>query len=712
MNKRVNKGKVLVFLLLVSVISSLSFLKTTAAVTFYVDKLFGDNRSDGLSPTTPLRTVPRGQKYFSNNNRILLRKGKLWEEYSSKSLSNPKENGNNIISNNIINSTFDTNGEGSDKIDSIILGSEIVTGWTLFAADVWQSDLSDKPNRVIARGNIRLAEGFDKDSLNDGEWFWESNILYIKDVEGNPDETGKTINAVIKNGGWSVTSGDFNGDGINDIVAADEIFDGLDFNSGEIYVYYGNSEISTIPDQTISDPDGKEQDQFGFYVSSAGDVNDDGFDDLIVGTNWGVNKVYLYLGSSQGLSSKPDKTLLPPDGFPAFGFGHRIALRSGDINSDGFADILIGGGDDPQYFALFYGSSLGVNEVPDDVVSLPGSSSFVYVSFVGDINNDGFDDIAVNPRKTGPTNTTDIYIFYGSKVGVDENLSDVITIDIGWTHPFGISMSVAPAGDVNGDNIDDLLVGDEWALGDFQAEGKAYIFNGSTQGVSLSPNVIIDNPEPQFNIRFGASVDGIGDFNRDGSNDVLVACPFGNFTTLYNGPSDPIVKTPTFTFRGPFAWSVSYAGNVKGNGQNFIILGEEFFGAYLFALKKQDRVVVNDYISFRPVRRSFSFSFDTTGCPETFLGSFSFDTELINTSDKLLSNLAVQVVTLTGGNLIDGADEGEDGKGGLHIIPFTKDYLNGQLSPGQHVIVPFNICLSEVKAFQFEVDVLGIVESP
>ena len=713
-----NKRKVEVFLsclfIYIQIVVCAVFLlfssQTTYGSTFYVDPVFGDNRSDGLSPTTPLRTLALRRVYISNNDRIFLRKGKLWEKHSLKSYPNYSRDRNYKINNN-----FGTNGEGSDKIDSIILGSEVVTGWTQFAPDVWQSALSVKPTRVISNG-IWLAESFldlDNDSLVDlvdGEWLWESNILYIRDVEGNPDETGKTINAVIKNGGWSVTSGDFNGDGISDIVAADEIFDGLDFNSGEIYVYYGNNEISVMPDQTISDPDGNEQDQFGFYVSSAGDINNDGFDDLIVGTNWGVNKVYLYLGSPLGLSDKPDKTLLPPNGFPAFGFGHRIALRSGDINSDGFDDILIGGGDGPQYFALFLGSSLGVSETPDKVVSFTGASSFVDVSFVGDINNDGFDDIAVNPRKIGPTNSTDIYIFYGSSKGVDENSSDVVTIDIGWTHPFGVAIRVAPARDVNGDGIDDLFVGDEWALGDFQAEGKAYIFYGSTQGISLSPDVTIDNPEPQFNVRFGASIDSIKDFNSDGVNDVIVGCPFGFFASVYNGPSETTIKTPYLTFRGPFAWSVSHAGDVKGNGQNFIILGEEFFGAYLFVLKKADRVVVNDHVFYNPIISTFTFSRDTTGCPESFIGVFSFDAELVNTSNKLLSDLAVQVDTLTGGNLLKNADEEIGEKGALLTIPFTEDYSDGQFSPGEHVIVHFDICLNEAKAFRFVTNVLGIVE--
>ena len=102
--------------------------------------------------------------------------------------------------------------------------------------------------------------------------------------------------------GWTVTSGDFNGDGLSDAVASG--------HNNEVRLYYGNYEIPTTPDQILTDPSG--EGGFGFFVTSAGDVNNDGFDELIVVKDQGTERIYLYMGTSQGLSNTPDITLIPP----------------------------------------------------------------------------------------------------------------------------------------------------------------------------------------------------------------------------------------------------------------------------------------------------------------------------------------------------------------------------------------------------------------
>ena len=362
-----------------SVMFSIFVIGQSSAATFYIDIIYGDNNNHGLSPSTPLRDISTVKTFINNSeDKILFKKGELWVEQlnipSSDSEKNP-----------IVKSTI--NGE----INSIIPGSEVVTGWSQYEPDVWQATLELRPFNVKSN-DTWLQEAFFIDELENNQWYWESNILYIKDTEGNPDETGKTIIAVIKKGGGSVTSGDFNGDGLSDVVTADKFYDGPARNTGEVYIYYGNDEFSTIPDQTLTDPDGNKRDGFGFYVASAGDVNNDGFDELIVAMNWRVNKVYLYMGSQQGLSDTPDLILLPPDGFPEFGFGHAISLHGGDINGDGFDDILIGSGGQPNYFCVYHGSSSGINVNPDVIITYPDTDSFVNLSFVGDINNDGFED--------------------------------------------------------------------------------------------------------------------------------------------------------------------------------------------------------------------------------------------------------------------------------------------------------------------------------
>jgi len=101
------------------------------------------------------------------------------------------------------------------------------------------------------------------------------------------------------------------------------------------------------------------------------------------------------------------------------------------------------------------------------------------------------------------------------------------------------------------------------------------------------PDVTIDNPVQEFNGRFGTSVDGIGDFNHDGFGDIIVGSPRNNsFASIYCGSSEGVTTTPSITLTevGAFGWSVSHAGDIKGNGQNFIIVGDELGAAFLYAL--------------------------------------------------------------------------------------------------------------------------------
>jgi len=82
----------------------------------------------------------------------------------------------------------------------------------------------------------------------------------------------------MKGGGWSVTSGDFNGDGLADVVTG-SIY-------GNVHVHFGKQYFKPVPDQTLLGPAGESL--FGFQVASAGDVDKDGFDDLLVALDWGM----------------------------------------------------------------------------------------------------------------------------------------------------------------------------------------------------------------------------------------------------------------------------------------------------------------------------------------------------------------------------------------------------------------------------------------
>jgi hypothetical protein len=128
-----------------------------------------------------------------------------------------------------------------------------------------------------------------------------------------------------------------------------------------------------------------------------------------------------------------------------------------------------------------------------------------------------------------------------------------------------------------------------------------------------------------------------------------------------------------------------------------------------FVAKITSRIIINDLVTFVPLASTYRTTADSTGCPSGFVGTFSFDAWLTNkTSSPPLSDLAVQVKTLTNGNLLQNADGGNGGVGSTLTVPKKNGYSDGTLSSGELVDVHFSICLKTNKPFTFFVDVLGM----
>jgi hypothetical protein len=119
--------------------------------------------------------------------------------------------------------------------------------------------------------------------------------------------------------------------------------------------------------------------------------------------------------------------------------------------------------------------------------------------------------------------------------------------------------------------------------------------------------------------------------------------------------------------------------------------------------------LVNDSVTFVPMRPTFRYTPDPAGCPEGFVGKFRFEARLTNTSAHALSDLFAEVITMTRGNLLQNADGGPAGEGARLTVPQQDAFHDGILSPKEHMDMPFVICLAERKPFRFEVDVRGVV---
>jgi hypothetical protein len=155
--------------------------------------------------------------------------------------------------------------------------------------------------------------------------------------------------------------------------------------------------------------------------------------------------------------------------------------------------------------------------------------------------------------------------------------------------------------------------------------------------------------------------------------------------------------------------AIAFTGNISvvgGFGARTAEPGED---GSIFPVELQPQLV-NNQVTFEPLRATFTFTPDPMGCPEGFVGKFSFEATLSNTSNAPLASLAVHVTTLTDGNLLQNADEGPRGAGARLTVSKRDDLSDGLLSPEEFVDVPFILCLTARQPFTFIVDVLGVVE--
>lgn len=336
--------------------------------------------------------------------------------------------------------------------------------------------------------------------------------------------------------GFSVdAAGDFNGDGFDDVIVGAHQNEGVVppyERAGAAYVLFGNGTASgTIDLDMIAAGSadgfkiiGKSQSLAGISVAAAGDINGDGFGDVVVGAMYGGNSspgtAYVLFGKSSGLGTVDLATIAasPADGFKIVGetsldLAGFFVASAGDVNGDGFDDLMVGasrndaGGTDAGAAYVILGTDKGFDTINLATIAAglggfkiigenAGDLTGRPISSAGDVNGDGFDDLLVGAyyNDAGGTNTGAAYVLFGKDSGFGTvNLDDIAVGStagfkiIGENGDVGVGFSVASAGDVNGDGFDEIIVGAPFNTAGGNGAGAAYVIFGKETGFGADP---------------------------------------------------------------------------------------------------------------------------------------------------------------------------------------------------------------------------------
>jgi hypothetical protein len=448
--------------------------------------------------------------------------------------------------------------------------------------------------------------------------------LAIQDQDASyPVEVEAVINGVSPSANWLnlghqdyahlgmsvATAGDVNGDGYSDVIIGAPEYDYLSIvDAGMAFVYHGSSNgLLNVYNWSWY---GNSNDKFGTTVATAGDVNGDGYSDVIIGApDWesqvdleGEGIVYAFYGSAGGLSTMVNWSYHPGDQAHS-GLGYAIST-AGDVDGDGYSDIIVGVSERKDIantyglFDIFYGSPDGLTTAGrswvwgDQVNSQLGFA----VSTAGDVNGDGYSDVlagAPGYDSGGKTDNGRVYLYYGSASGLNQNEPTILSGGAAGESYEYYGMTVSTAGDVNGDGYSDVIIGVPYRNGTGVLKGYVFVYHGAPSGLNTSIAWYIIGNEDYG--RLGNSVATAGDVNSDGYADILIGqAMFDGAGTDQGrallwlgggnglGPFADTISSADWQAvlefnNSQFGYSLATAGDVNGDGYSDVIVGAPFY---------------------------------------------------------------------------------------------------------------------------------------
>lgn len=473
-----------------------------------------------------------------------------------------------------------------------------------------------------------------------------SGELNLSSLNGTTGFVINGIASIYRTGNKVSHAGDFNGDGISDVIigapsALGNSGNNLTWRGGQSYIVFGGNEVGNTGTLELSALNGSNgltifgsrlSDSLGGSVSSAGDFNGDGLSDVVIGAPGASNgsaydagaSYVIFGGAQEGTGGNLLVTDLDlPNGITVGGSGRAhfsgfAVSGAGDVDGDGFSDVLIGapglgvyGNYSNRSVLVFGGANADLADY--DSLNIEAKSRSIRneqnpdvgdsreqlgrsVSSAGDINGDGFADFMLSASPVNYDNFAPLgaesYVIFGG-----EDLSDQFRIELDDLNPdIGFEIlnnegmadhRVNAVGDLNGDGVDDVVIGARLtdANGKFTSGVSYVVFGSESIGAEGPINLLTLDGRNGFAIngidvgdQSGASVSAAGDINGDGLSDLIIGAPFGDPNgnrgagesfVLFGVASD---TPPLLTCNG-LEVTVNIAAGEFGTGGDDVILG-------------------------------------------------------------------------------------------------------------------------------------------